>query len=953
MTRLRPLSYLVLGVGAVLLLQACKKDNNGIADLAGAPDLAPPPGDLSVIDQAVEQDMTPAPDLLPPPCSAEITSCAGLCGKVVDSCTGTVFQCGGCDGTQVCDLDTHTCIEPKVDCDDFGAECGQIKNSCGRRLNCGECSTGNECDPDTKQCGTCAAVTCEDLGFQCGMAWLGCGNPQVDTDLTDCGACPDDQVCNGAFHICEPTCTPPATTDEINTYCAAKKTERGVECGYITDGCGGLVFCGECGPGEKCGQRGVANRCEPDETPVECQALGKECGTLTSKCDAQVISCGDCPEGEVCNENGLCGPPCQPKICAELLADGAECGNFADDGCGAAVTCKCDGAKVCGADGKCTDLSDCSDYTTRMVGQPCSNGAAPAFPQGDGSNLTCTCNGAGLFCVNGTTIVSGATSGSCCQDTGAKCSGANGLGGVCKPVNSCTGQEGNSCCSGNTHCDTGTNTCVNSCSTHDATGAFGKPCSTTGRSYFDGATCGCNVGLVCVGETGSTPGTCRNNCGTFGANGNQGNPCSNGPSPSFPSMTTDPDFTCPCNGGRVCVTGTAPNYDIVTGGTAGTCQNLADVDPDNQVDCFARGGYWNGTSCCFNSTCAGNQCGIAIANACTTGVNSAGQSPPSSISCRDCGCGDYPTPDVVGDPCSTSTTNNLFETRTNPHSNAFLTCGCTNNLLCVNTASTGDPAGNGTCVVRKTCSDPNADGNTSDTRANNRNPGSGDQGKACNDNNVYDRGDGQKFSCKCGVAGGWDNAQCTGDTTTAEQSGSCTCAKKTECTSCGEDGGTDRCGGTMDCCANDKVCVNNGGNPVKCCTPYSCTNLPPSSPYNQSGGYCGVVDDGCQAPFNCGCSGGNVCNPSSHKCQPQNTCESLGKTKQIGSDCNDNNFYDRGDGVKFSCGCDKTNAPNNTCTGDSPSTEGKCTCVPKACGTELPCGPYTNDGCGNSGNCAC
>ncbi len=974
MKRLPSSLSLLVGVGAaVLLLQACKKDDAGARpDLATARDLAPP--DLTVVDLSIEQDMTPSPDLLPPPCTSEITSCAGLCGKVIDSCTGAVFQCGGCDGDTVCDLDTHTCITPKITCEDFTAQCGEVKNSCGKRLDCGECATGKECDRDTRTCVDCAAVTCEDLGYECGLAWLGCGSSGNPDDRVDCGTCGDGQVCNQASHICEPSCTPPATTDEINTYCAAKKTSANIECGYITDGCGGTVYCGDCEAGKKCGRRGIPNHCDADEVPIECQALGKNCGTLTSKCDVVLISCGECPDGQVCNDNGVCGPPCQPKTCVELLPADGECGNFPDDGCGAAVTCSCGSNELCGGDGKCAPILACDAYTMGEAGQPCSNDPSADFPKGDGTNLECNCDG-GLLCVNAKIVVSGATAGACCQDTGAKCSGSGGLGGPCNSVNSCTDAMA-SCCSGNNRCDTGSNTCVNKCTFHDATGAAGKPCSTTGRSYFDGATCNCGGGLVCVGETASVAGTCCantnatctgtngigglcsvtnscnnavtncctgntfcnttpdpdvcapfNTCATHGANGDSGNPCSRGPSASFPRGDGQ-NLTCNCDAGFFCATGAAGDYLIVpTDGTTGFCRAQAAIDPDDsQPNCTLLGGYWTGTDCCF----------VTSPPTCTNDLSDCGTSKPTScaafgsppVVCQACNCADYSMPNGVGEDCTVNGTNTLAP---------GLTCGCTGaGISCIRTASTADADGNGVCQLQNSC--------TSLGKATGGG-GAADSGDPCNDNNVYDRNNGggtMDFACPCGTSGGYANQQCTGDTNTQNQNGTCTCTAKTTCTSCSDGNASNGCGGTIPaCCGSGQLCKNGTGT-VSCCTPLAC----------DTSWQCGTLIDPCGGNKSCGgCDTNSYCDSPNHLCLPKLTCATLqpANTGAKGSPCNEFNLYDKGNGEKFSCGCDTSGGnTNNTCVGDSASAAGTCTCVKNSCvglSGDFP------DGCGATQHC--
>src|SRR6185312_13849738 len=115
-----------------------------------------------------------------------------------------------------------------------------------------------------------------------------------------------------------------------------------------------------CQSGQSCGVRGIANRCDPYETPTECAALGRNCGDIKSACTGATIHCGDCATGQVCNSNGVCGAPCAAKTCADFA--GLECGTF-DDGCGSTIKCgscasgvcdqtsiTCCAAKTCAAD---------------------------------------------------------------------------------------------------------------------------------------------------------------------------------------------------------------------------------------------------------------------------------------------------------------------------------------------------------------------------------------------------------------------------------------------------------------------------------------------------------------------------------------------------------------------------------------------------------------------------
>jgi len=316
-----------------------------------------------------------------PDCQPVYASCDGLCGPVTDPCTGKQFDCDGCPANMACDRDSHTCIAPKLTCKDLGAECGRVRNTCGARLDCGDCPAGEECDPDSNTCVTCTKPTCEDLGFECGPAWLGCG-PRAQS--TNCGDCATGSVCNVAFNRCEPSpvsaggkCVPKAAKD----LCAAASAE----CGYISDGCGGTVKCGDCPVGSSCATGGIANRCGPLETPWQCTVEQRECGKTAGTCGGKQYDCGTCPKPEVCNDNGKCGPPCTPAL--PPAAGQVACGTF-DDGCKGKINKTCpvtaQGAKqVCKTDGTCCAPKTCAaDYK---------NQCGAGLPDGCGSTLNCAC----------------------------------------------------------------------------------------------------------------------------------------------------------------------------------------------------------------------------------------------------------------------------------------------------------------------------------------------------------------------------------------------------------------------------------------------------------------------------------------------------------------------------------------------------------------------------------
>lgn len=788
--------------------------------LTGCPsyiDGLPLPGDMSAPDLSAEVDLAGLdlylyvpPDLTG--CTPTV-DCSGKCGPIFDVCLGRNVQCGACNSGMVCDLVNHVCIQPQTTCAQLNAQCGIIKNSCGVRLNCPACPNGQECDPDTNRCIACKNVTCEQLGYECGNAWLGCG---PTTNLSYCGDCPSGKQCNPLFNKCEPTCVPPSAA----TLCAAAKSARGVECGIITDGCGGYVDCSTvqgfgCPAGQQCGGQGEPNRCGPKEQPTECIAAGRECGEIDSVCGGKV-SCGTCTPPQVCNSNGRCGPPCTEMTCAQL--GNPECGTV-PDGCGGQKRCNdCPNTtQYACINNKCCKKKTCAaDY----AGQ-CGTG----LDDGCGGTLDCTC--ASGAC---TAMMSGVP-GMCCVNTATCPTNACNT----SVTNTCTGQPIPCTCNPTTqYCNTATNTCVpkNTCTTYDATGTDGKPCS-NGPAFSDGAgglfPCNCTGGRYCINGTPPGPvamgsqigacctdtnacivsgvqfcnttrmnactgqmnvcGGCPNgqNCGpnnqcrpnftcsTYGANGQAGQPCSNGANPNWPNGNGG-NLTCPCSGGRLCITGSPPS-PIASGSQEGTC-------------------------CQNTATCPAGVCN------------------PTNPPLNTC----------TGQP---------------------LSCGCPSNQYC--------SGPNGTCMPKNTCTSLGKTGAV---------------GSKCNTfrSTFYDDGTGNKIACPCSTSGGMTNNTCVGQTPTTE--GTCTCTPR-QCTSCADHGQPDGCGSTLNCaCTGGTVCFNNS-----CCTKKTCANLPAGVP----AGSCGAFNDGCGGGFSCSCPTthpttglpmpNQMCVPVSGSNPPYGTCQ--------------------------------------------------------------------------------
>ncbi len=610
--------------------------------------------------------------------------CTGKCGPVKDLCTGKTKQCGGCAnrlnvdggdaGPQVCDLVTNSCGVPKITCGDLGAECGTVKNSCGEYLDCPDsnpkgCAAGKECDPDTRKCRDCQPVTCKDLGIECGSAWLGCGEdtPANYTDCGSCGAAADGgaQKCNGVFHTCEPSCVPKPAAD----LCNDAKLKKGLECGVISNGCGGTVNCDAvatfgCPSGESCGVRGIANRCDTKATPDECKASGKNCGEITSACGGAKIKCGDCATGQVCNANGVCGAPCTPKTCADFSA--FECGTF-DDTCGGTLTCgacvngicnnttkSCCATNTCGAAyaGKCgADLAngcgqnvlDCN--CTNPATCTADGGVAPIAPTSTaglcytpktsasyagqcGTNLS---NGCGLqninvgcpanqFCVNNGTGQPGpapanGVPGSCCVQTNV-CPGAPSCAAI---QNSCRTTPTNIACNGN--CASGTtcnnNTCCVAAAACPGGGGENAECNTVKPANGCGndRACNCGGGRTCW---------CTNHQCVAGAD--PAGVCKSAltcTSPSYNNMcgTGLPNglggtIGCGCATGKVCSTSTP--------GQVGTC-NCANGSgaPYTCANVPAGPGQAGGDQCGpFSNGCGGTlSCTCPVGQTCNTAAN--------------------------------------------------------------------------------------------------------------------------------------------------------------------------------------------------------------------------------------------------------------------------------------------------------------------------------------------
>ena len=172
----------------------------------------------------------------------------------------------------------------------------------------------------------CAKRTCAEAGMNCGPISDGCGG------LVDCGTCPSGQAC-GAISpsVCGAgSCTTRSTCADL-----------GATCGQQGDGCGDVIECGTCTLPETCGGAGVSNTCGTPSgttgeggvcTPKSCLSMGYNCGPVADGCGG-LVDCGTCATGS-CGASGkpnVCGgttaATCVKKTCADY---GANCGPVSD-----------------------------------------------------------------------------------------------------------------------------------------------------------------------------------------------------------------------------------------------------------------------------------------------------------------------------------------------------------------------------------------------------------------------------------------------------------------------------------------------------------------------------------------------------------------------------------------------------------------------------------------------
>jgi hypothetical protein len=477
-------------------------------------------------------------DLCTPLTQAE--ACGGTgknCGITSDGCNGSYF-CGTCTAPETCggggDAGAFSVCGGNAGCVPVTA--------CPAQMNCGVIGDG---------CG--GAVYCAPDGGTCGAGETCGGGGQSNV----CGAkniLPDGGFIDGGLNLCMPLTQSEAC--------------NGKNCGITSDGCNGSYFCGTCTAPETCGGGGDAGAysvCGGNSgcVPLTACSAGMNCGVISNGCGGEVF-CGN--DAGTCPVNELCGGGGQSNVCGakNILPDGGiidgglnacvpipqgtacagiGCGQTGD-GCGNLYNCGvvCTGQDTCGGGGvpfQCGHPA-CVPITTCPAGVQCGT-----VGDGCGGTVTCptctsgTCGGSGTPNKCGSPTCVPATS---CPP-GKNCGPwADGCGGTIPSCGTCTisgqicgGQTASECgpppCAPLTACPTGKNCgqwpdgCGGTLTCGNATGTCTPPqyCggggpSVCGENLPDGGACtgvACNQ-VSCDGGTTSITGTIYDPAGADG-----------------------------------------------------------------------------------------------------------------------------------------------------------------------------------------------------------------------------------------------------------------------------------------------------------------------------------------------------------------------------------------------------------------------------------------------------
>lgn len=509
------------------------------------------------------------------PCERTTCAAAGAnCGQIEDGCGGKL-DCGFCGGGLTCggggtpNVCGGAASCTPASCTSLSAQCGTVPDGCGGTLHCGYCSGGETCGGGgiAYACGVgdCLPTTCDATGAECGRIPDGCGS------FLDCGSCPPGDTCGAAGqNLCgNGTCTP------------TQQCQQG-DCGFVSDGCGDTIDCGGCGASEICyrgstcvpasGQNGqsVGSACGSDS-----QCAGGVCLTQARDgwpggyCTTWCSSNSDCGAGSICGHRSAGGR----GICVKACTTDSQCGR-PGYGC-VGGSCNPVGAGTGGVGSPCTTVADCSGGSTAVC--------MPGGSGGTSGMCTVACS-AGAACPAGTHCALSSGDGVClagCQSStdcnaGQTCADWDGDGtSECVPA----GGAGDPCQT-NADCSSGT------CLTQAGSGWAGGYCTKTCTSDTD-----CSAGSRCVASS-SGPSMCLRTCSSSGDCRGAGYACVN----------PDGGTTSVCDA-----------YGGGTGGIGDPCQSTADCAGGTSAQCATGtsgfpGGYCtvsceSGGKCPTASTC--------------------------------------------------------------------------------------------------------------------------------------------------------------------------------------------------------------------------------------------------------------------------------------------------------------------------------------------------------------
>ncbi len=270
----------------------------------------------------------------------------GKCGAQPNGCGGVTADCGACVFPQVCGgggvasvcgggaavgPDGAACM-PIAACGP--TQCGKIADGCGGVLDCGtaNCVGANICGGAgvPNQCGApkCVPLAKCTAGMNCGSMADGCGG-----SISCGGACVSPAICGGGgqANVCGGGVV---AGPDGGGVCAPIVACPVNGCGPIADGCGGSVDCGICVSPALCGGGGVpsrcggGNQCTPTTQAVACAGLS--CGFMPDGCGG-LLTCG--VGGGACPNSGVCGG-ITPNVCT-TNEGGVGCTGF----CASQVTC--------------------------------------------------------------------------------------------------------------------------------------------------------------------------------------------------------------------------------------------------------------------------------------------------------------------------------------------------------------------------------------------------------------------------------------------------------------------------------------------------------------------------------------------------------------------------------------------------------------------------------------